>query len=628
MTLLSPSRAKPALGGLVSIAERMEYLRVLRIGFAATVLLVCTLAPEVRGVSLLSVGGATAAYLLLVPIPELTRRLRRVQLLPVIGGTLLVDGIYLGWVSYATGGAQSPLRVLVFLHVVAVTLLASYRTGLKIAAWHSILLFVAFYAQSAGILQVRETVLSALPGRGDNFRLVSMLNVAALWAVALGTATFSALSEREVRAQKLDLERMSGIVSEIDQRSSASEIPVTLLNRLCEVFGFARGAVLASPPKVEALSLMAYRGPGSPGQIREGLDHVMDRAWNSRRTQLVRGLDPQADRRLDTLLPGARNLLIVPLFLEKGSRLGILVLESPGRSDSIKRWIVTLVEQCAGHAALALHNSWLLEEIQQQVEEIRALEMKTFSQNVALESQVEERTQELRKSLEDLRVVDGQRRRLLSRLVNAEEEERHRIAREVHDGPVQLMVGVGMQLEMLRRRLGTLDPKAAADSLDQAVGRVQSSVDVMRTLIFELRPSALDEEGLAAAIAEYAKELDSGMDFRVDSRLRREPSDEMRVTLYRIAQEALINVRKHAKATSIEVRLEERDGGFLVRVQDNGVGFSASEILRSTDGHLGLTSMRERAEMAGGRCEVRSLSEGGTTVEFWVPSGRPALRTA
>ena len=628
MTLLAPSRARPALGDLVSIAERMEYLRVMRIGFASVVLLVCILAPEVRGVSLLAVGAATGTYLLLVPIPELTRRLRRVQLLPVIGGTLLVDGIYLAWVSYATGGAQSPLRFLVFVHVVAVTLLASYRTGLKIAAWHSILLFVAFYAQSAGILAVRETILSALPGRGDNFRLVSMLNVAALWAVALGTATCSALSEREVRTHKLDLERVSGIVSEIDQRSSASEIPVTLLTRLSEVFGFTSGAVLASPPKVEALSLMAYRGSVSPGQIREGLDHVMELAWNSRQTQLVRGLDPQADQRLDTLLPGARNLLIVPLFLEKGSRLGILVLESPGKSDSIKRWIVTLVEQCTAHAALALHNAWLLEEIQQQVEEIRALEMQTFAQNVDLESQVEERTQELRKSLEDLRVVDGQRRRLLSRLVNAEEEERHRIAREVHDGPVQLMVGVGMQLEILRRRLDTLDPKAAAESLDQAVGRIQSAVDVMRTLIFELRPSALDEEGLAAAILEYAKELDSGMDFRVDSRLRREPSDETRVTLYRIAKEALINVRKHAKATSVEVRLEDRDGGFLVRVQDNGVGISASEMLRSTDGHLGLTSMRERAEMAGGRCEVRSLSEGGTTVEFWVPAGRPALRTA
>src|SRR6266516_2319421 len=108
----------------------MEYLRLLRIGFASVVLLVCVLAPRARGVSVSAVVVATAAYLLLVPVPELTRRLRRTNLLPVIGGTLLVDGIYLAWASYATGGAQSPLRFLVFVHVVAVTLLASSRTGL------------------------------------------------------------------------------------------------------------------------------------------------------------------------------------------------------------------------------------------------------------------------------------------------------------------------------------------------------------------------------------------------------------------------------------------------------------------------------------------------------------------
>jgi signal transduction histidine kinase len=586
------------------------------------------LAPKARGVSLPVVVVATAAYLLLVPAPELTRRLRRAQLLPVIGGMLLVDGIYLAWVSYATGGAQSPLRFLVFVHVVAVTLLASYRTGLKIAAWHSILLFVAFYAQSAGILRVRETLLSALPGRGDDFQLVSMLNIAALWGVALGTATFSALSERELRAQKIDLERMSGVVSEIDQRAAASEIPVTLLERLCEVFGFTRGVVLTSPPKEDELSLVASHGAGGPGPVPEGLDPVMERAWNSRKTQLVRGFDPAVDRRLDALIPGGRNLLIVPLFLEGSYRLGILVLEHPGKGDSIKRWVVALVEQCAAHASLALHNAWLLEEIQQQLEDIRALEMKLFAQNVELESQVEERTKELRQSLEDVRTMDGQRRRLLSRLVNAEEEERRRIAREVHDGPIQQMVAIGMQLEMLRRRLATLEPDVAAKTLEQAVGRVKGSVDVMRTLIFELRPSVLDEKGLASAIAEYGKELDSGMRVRVDSRLRREPSDETRLTLYRIAQEALVNVRKHAKAKSVEVFLEEREGGFLVQIQDDGVGFSPPDLLRSTDGHLGLTSMRERAEMAGGKCEIRSFARGGTMVEFWVPAGRPALRTA
>ena len=606
----------------------MHYLRVLRIGFASIVLLECIFAPHARSVSLAAVVVATAAYLLLLPMPELTRRLQRTMLLPIIGGSLLIDGIYLAWVAYATGGAQSPLRFLVFVHVVAVTLLASYRTGLKIAAWHSLLLLTAFYAQSAGILPIRETVISALPGRGSNFRVVSMLNVVALWGVALGTATFSALGERELRRQKVDLERVSSIVSEIDHWNTASQIPVALLNGLCDAFGFTRGAVMASRPKEEALSLVSYRGPGMPGPIREGLDPVMERAWDSRKTQLVRGFDPAEDPRLDNLIPGGRNLLIVPLFLEGGYRFGVVVLEYPGKGEGIKRWIVAMVDQCAAHAATTLHNAWLLEEVQRQVEEIRALEMQLFAQNVELERQVDERTQELKSSLEDLRKMDAQRRKLLSRLVTAEEEERRRIAREVHDGPIQQMVAVGLRLESLRRRLPPTSTGTVGETLDQAVSKVHASVEAMRTLIFGLRPSMLDREGLAAAIAAYSKELDTGMRFHIDDRFRGEPPEETRVTLYRIVQEALVNVRKHARAKSVEVRLEEREGGYLVRVEDDGVGFDPGNVPSSPNGHLGLTSMRERAEMAGGTCEIRSSSKGGTTVEFWVPGGRPALRTA
>jgi len=539
-----------------------------------------------------------------------------------------VDGIYLVWACSATGGAQSPLRFLLFVHVVAVTLLASYRTGLKVAAWHSLLLFVAYYAERAGLLDVRHTPLSLPPSGGEDLQLVSMLGVLALWGVALGTATFSALSEREVRRQKVDLEGVSHVVADIDQRGSASEITAALLDGLCDVFGFARGVVLTSPPAEEALFLAARRGQGSAGEVAPGLDPAMERAWNSRQTQLVRRPEPSTDPRLASLLPEARNLLVVPLFLESGYRLGILVLEQPGNGDGIRRWILTLVEQCAAHAALALNNTWLREEIQQQLEEIRALEMRLFAQNVELEGQVEARTRELRESLEELRTLDGQRRRLLSRLVNAEEEERRRIAGEVHDGPIQRMVATGMQLEMLRRRLATSSPEAVSELLDDAVGKVQHSVDEMRTLVFELRPAVLDEEGLAAAIGDYARELDSGLTVRLESDLHREPSDETRLTLFRITQEALANVRKHARATSVGVHLEERDGGFLVRVEDDGVGFDPPARLRSADGHLGLTSMRERAEMAGGRCEIQSGSGGGTTVEFWVPGGRAALRTA
>jgi signal transduction histidine kinase len=95
------------------------------------------------------------------------------------------------------------------------------------------------------------------------------------------------------------------------------------------------------------------------------------------------------------------------------------------------------------------------------------------------------------------------------------------------------------------------------------------------------------------------------------------------VILFRMAQEALANVRKHAKASRVDVVLGEQDGGYLVRIADDGVGFSTTKAGESVRGHLGLSSMRERAGMAGGWCRLHSLPGQGTTVELWVP--RPAV---
>ncbi len=622
------TRQKPS--ELLSLSERMTYLRVMRIGFAVIVLGVGVFAPRVRGVGLSSLIGISAIYLaLLVVGPELARRLRRSDLLPLIGATLLIDGLYLAWVMYATGGVTSPLRFLIYLHIVAVTLLGSYRTGLKLAAWHSLLFFAGFYAQSAGLLEVKETLLSALPGRGGDFELVSMLSVAGLWVVALGTATFSAVNEREVRGQKVGLEHLATTIEEIDRGEAASDIPGILLKRLCEVFGFTRGAVLASALS-DDLTLMAYRRPGDGDapEVATGLDPVMERAWNHRETALVREVDAEGDPRLAALFPGGRNLLIVPLFLDHGYRLGILVLEHPGKEGRIKRWIVAMVEQSASHAALAIHNAWLLGEVQKKLEENRALRDELIANNLALEIKVEERTHELSESLRDLRMADEQRQRLLSRLVNAEEEERRRIAGDIHDGPVQQIVNAGMRLQLLRKRL--TDPSQIRNA-DMIARAVDGSADGLRNLLFDLRPVILDRKGLEPALLQYLSNLDGDLDVSVDNRLREEPPGDPRVIMYRIAQEALANVRKHADATSVKILLEESKGGFLMRIQDDGAGFSPPEMLQSAPGHLGLSFMRERAEMAGGWCAVRSFPGGGTTVEFWVahqqaspdPSGKP-----
>jgi signal transduction histidine kinase len=239
---------------------------------------------------------------------------------------------------------------------------------------------------------------------------------------------------------------------------------------------------------------------------------------------------------------------------------------------------------------------------------------------MALESLVQERTEELRRSLEDLQTADAQRQRLLSRLVNAEEEERQRIAGGIHDGPMQQLEAATLRLHIMKKRLSDFGREGALESVDDVLASVSASIAVMRSLIFELRPLVLDHEGLASALAQFVENLDPEWTFEIDNRLEREPPSETRVILYRIAQEALANAHKHARAERVDILLEQKDEGFRVRIKDDGVGFGSPDVLRSP-GHLGLTSMRERAEMAGGTCEVRSLPAAGTTVVFWVPAG-------
>jgi len=206
-------------------------------------------------------------------------------------------------------------------------------------------------------------------------------------------------------------------------------------------------------------------------------------------------------------------------------------------------------------------------------------------------------------------------RRLFSGLVRAQETERARIAADVHDDPLQNMAAVQMQLEVLNRSLRSRRDREAVQELQEAVA---ASVVNLRDLLFELRPRALDEEGLAAAFREHIARLPSDVETHLESRLVAEPPEEVRASLYRIGQEALVNARKHAGAARIDVVLEDREGGIRLEIRDDGRGFEPGAA-RPREGHLGLPSMIERAEMAGGWCRVSSKPGAGTTVEVWVP---------
>jgi PAS domain S-box-containing protein len=226
---------------------------------------------------------------------------------------------------------------------------------------------------------------------------------------------------------------------------------------------------------------------------------------------------------------------------------------------------------------------------------------------------------ELAASYEALRETNEQRRLLMRRLVSAHEDERHNIADHIHDDSIQVMTAVGVRLAALRRKWLR---EGDHEDLDRLEETVQKAIIRLRHLLFELRPSALDRVGLAKAITEYldiVMEDEGGPVVMLNDRLGEEPSPPTRVLLYRLAQEALANARKHSNAKRVEITIEPKDHGILLRVKDDGVGFDPEVVLAGVPGRFGIVSMRERAEIAGGRCDVVSAPGAGTTIEFWVP---------
>jgi PAS domain S-box-containing protein len=156
--------------------------------------------------------------------------------------------------------------------------------------------------------------------------------------------------------------------------------------------------------------------------------------------------------------------------------------------------------------------------------------------------------------------LDEQRRWLLGRVVWAQEEERRRIAGEVHDDAIQTIAAARLMLTTFRDQLTDDRQRRLLDHLEEAVS---SSLRRLRTLVFDLRPAQLDDDGLAAALREYLTETarQGGFVAQLRDDLEREPPAEARVIAYRICQEALTNVRVHAAARRVEVRLEEAQGG-------------------------------------------------------------------
>jgi signal transduction histidine kinase len=238
--------------------------------------------------------------------------------------------------------------------------------------------------------------------------------------------------------------------------------------------------------------------------------------------------------------------------------------------------------------------------------------------------------------VERLVEAEQEQETLMGNLIRAQERERARIAAGLHDDSLQVIAAAMLRLQQLRRRLRDPDTLVMLSRLEESIAL---AADRLRRLIFDFRPPALERSGLAATVRDALARLrdDVGVEVRLDDRLVDEPPLPTRLLLYRITQEALTNVGKHAAADLVEVTLANQDGGYLVQVVDDGVGLLiGNRRYLPEPGHLGLALMQERAEFAGGWFRIESARASGTSVTVWVPHGAdvetpprpPALRGA
>lgn len=225
--------------------------------------------------------------------------------------------------------------------------------------------------------------------------------------------------------------------------------------------------------------------------------------------------------------------------------------------------------------------------------------------------------------LKNSQQMQVQLRQLSQQLLLAQEEERKRISRELHDVIAQSLTGINLRLELMKRE-NCASLQELREKIAQAQQIVSQSVDTVHRFARDLRPAMLDDLGLIPALEAYFKDFtqQSGLEVNLKTETGVEELGSIgRTVLYRVVQEALTNVVRHAKATRVDVRLQKQDGILSLTITDNGQGFATDDasIEKSSSRRLGMLGMRERVEIVGGTFSVSSVPGQHTTVEVAIP---------
>ncbi|MEM8529816.1 MAG: GAF domain-containing sensor histidine kinase [Chloroflexota bacterium] len=289
---------------------------------------------------------------------------------------------------------------------------------------------------------------------------------------------------------------------------------------------------------------------------------------------LIENIGHEAEVRPITALQQCKSSCVVPLRAALNT-YGVLILASD-RADAFTDEQLGMVTPLANYAIIALHNAQLVHDLR------------------------EER----------------------AKLISKEEEVRHQLARDMHDGPAQALAAITMNIEFIKRLLER-DPDRVGDELDKMAILSKRTTHEIRTLLFELRPLVLETQGLDVTLQQYFERFDSKETKIV---LETEPvpvelDSKVEGTLFNIIQEAVNNALKHARAKHIWVRLKIAVETLEITIQDDGCGFDLKKVKSSYEqrGSFGLLNVEERAKLIGGMSEIHSAPGQGTTVRVMMP---------
>ena len=306
--------------------------------------------------------------------------------------------------------------------------------------------------------------------------------------------------------------------------------------------------------------------------------------------------------------PVMRGWLVVPILRQNGGFVGVLQLSDKFDGDFTEEDEVLLL-RLGKVISPTFDLHYVNDELKQRTEALTLASQAAQAANEALQ----QKQTELERGRLELQALTG-------RLLTAQEDERRRISRDLHDDLNQRLALLTVEIESLQARLPTSRRSTVAQ-----LGALRDSVveisDYVHGLAYELHASILEDIGLPAALQAYVDDFTKREGIQVEftqARLTAPVSRDIASCLYRVAQEALRNVAKHASTTSASVSLEHVDAGIRLVVADSGGGFEVSESDRRSSS-LGLIGMRERVLLAHGRFSVTSRPSLGTQIDVWVP---------